>query len=145
MSIFDGFHHVNSWPALNFTVIGAIPTRGVFQTDGWGWLHTGFVYTSLTGQVRAKEKNPCEWRLFGIYYNDRRHVLKTDNRSAAQRQLDMGNIRLGTFGGHYLQAFDTGAATIDLMTWDAVQAGSWGAPRDRAGVFAGEAGYSPTC
>jgi hypothetical protein len=140
---FDGFHYVSSSPTLNFTVVGAIPTRGVFQTDGWGWLHTGFVYTSLTGQVRAKEQSSGEWRLFGIYYDDWRHVLKTDNRPAAARQLDMGNIRLGTFGGHYLQALDTGAGTIDLMTWGALQTGSWGNLGDRAGVFAGEAGVQP--
>jgi hypothetical protein len=124
---FDGFHYVSSWPSLNFTVVGAIPTRGVFQTDGWGWLHTGFVYSSLTGQIRAKENGSGEWRLFGIYYDDWRHVLKTDNRPTAARQLDMGNIRLGTFGGHYLQAVYTGAGTFDFMTWGALQAGSWGA------------------
>lgn len=140
---FDGFHYVYSLPALNFTVVGAIPTRGVFQTDGWGWLNTGFLYASLTGQARATGKNPGEWRLFGIYYDDWRHVLKTDNRPAAQRQSDMGNIRIGTFGGHYLQAFNTEAGTMDFMAWGALQTGAWGSLAHRAGAGAGEAGYQP--
>src|SRR5208282_1245682 len=95
---FDGFHYMYSTPDLNFTAVGSIPTRGVFQTDGWGWLHTGFLYTSLTGQVGAGKKAAGEWRLFAIYYDDWRHVLKTDNRATAARQADMGNIRIGTFG-----------------------------------------------
>ena len=139
----DGFHYVYSLPTLNFTVIGGVPTRGVFQTDGWGWLNTAFLYTSLTGQVRAKQSDPGEWRLFGIYYDDWRHVLKTDNRLAAQRQLDVGSIRIGTFGGHYLQAVDTHAGTMDFMTWGALQTGVWGSLAQRSGAAAGEAGFQP--
>ena len=140
---FDGFHYVYSRPTLNFTALGAIPTRGVFQTDGWGWLHTGFLYTSLTGQVAPQGGNAGEWRVFGIYYDDWRHVLKTDNRSTALRQKDMGNIRLWTLGGHYLQTIDSPAGPLDFMSWSAFQTGSWGALADRAGVFVGEAGVQP--
>jgi len=49
---FDGFHYVISRPTINFTVVGAVPTRGVFQTDGWGWVNTAFAYSALTGQVK---------------------------------------------------------------------------------------------
>jgi hypothetical protein len=140
---FDGFHYVYSTPKLDFTAVGSIPTRGVFQTDGWGWLHTGFIYTSLTGQVMPKGKAAGEWRVFAIYYDDWRHVLKTDNRPVAVRQNDMGNIRIGTFGGHYLQTAETPAGTLDFLSWGAVQTGSWGALADRAGAFAGEAGVQP--
>ncbi len=140
---FDGFHYVYSRPAINFTVLGAIPTRGVFQTDGWGWIHTGFLYTSLTGQVAPKGKNAAEWRVFGIYYDDWRHVLKVDNRSTPIRQADMGNIRLWTLGGRYLQTMQSPAGPLDFMCWGALQAGSWGALADRAEVFDGEAGVQP--
>lgn len=140
---FDGVHYVFSRPAINFTVIGAVPTRGVLQTDGWGWVNTAFGYTSLTGQVKQASSNPGEWRVFGIYYDDWRHVFKADNRPAAVRQLDMGNIRLGTFGGHYLQAFETKPVTFDLLVWGAIQAGAWGSEGDKASVIAGEAGIQP--
>lgn len=140
---FDGAHYVFSRPTINFTVVGAVPTRGVFQTDGWGWVNTAFAYSALTGQVKQASTSPGEWRVFGIYYDDWRHVLKTDNRPAAARQLDMSNIRLGTFGGHYLQAFATKPLTVDLLAWGAYQTGAWGSLADRAGVFAGEAGIQP--
>jgi Alginate export len=140
---FDGFHYVYSTAKLDFTTVGSIPTRGVFQTDGWGWVHTGFIYTSLTGQVRGQQKTAGEWRVFAIYYDDWRHVLKTDNRAAAVRQKDMTNIRLGTFGGHYLQTVDTPAGMLDFLSWGAIQTGSWGVLADRAGAFAGEAGVQP--
>jgi hypothetical protein len=65
-------------------------------------------------------------------------VLKTDDRAAAVRQKDMGNIRIGTFGGHYLQTAETPAGALDFLSWGAVQTGSWGALADRAGAFAGE-------
>ncbi|MFZ0963357.1 MAG: alginate export family protein [Terriglobia bacterium] len=140
---FDGFHYNYSAPKLDFTAVGSIPTRGVFQTDGWGWLHTGFLYTSLTGQVMPQRKTAGEWRVFAIYYDDWRHVLKSDDRTAAARAQDMGNIRIGTFGGHYLQTVETPAGALDFLSWGAVQTGSWGVLTDRAGAFAGEAGVQP--
>jgi hypothetical protein len=140
---FDGFHYEYSTPKLDFTTVGSIPTRGVFQTDGWGWLHTGFIYTSLTGQVRGQQKAAGEWRVFAIYYDDWRHVFKTDDRTLAARKLDMANIRIGTFGGHYLQTAETPAGTLDFLSWGALQTGSWGALTDRASAFAGEGGVQP--
>jgi hypothetical protein len=140
---FDGFHYVLSRPAINLTIVGAIPTRGVFQTDGWGWLYTGFVYAALTGQIRTGQKDPGEWRIFGIYYDDWRHVLKTDNRSTALRQQDMGNTKLATYGGHFLQTVQLGPGTADFLLWGALQSGAWGPLNDRAGAFAGELGFQP--
>jgi len=140
---FDGFHYVYSTPKLDFTAVGSIPDRGVFQTDGWGWLHTGFLYTSLTGQVMPLKKTAGEWRVFAIYYDDWRHILKTDDRTAAARAKDMGNIRIGTFGVHYVQTAETPAGTLDFLSWGAMQTGSWGTLTDRAGAFAEEAGVQP--
>jgi hypothetical protein len=36
---FDGVQYVLNRPTLNFTFLGARPTRGVFQVDGWGKLN----------------------------------------------------------------------------------------------------------
>src|SRR5258708_24073339 len=80
MRSFDGFHYVYNKPKINYTLIGAFPTRGVFQVDGWGWMKTGFAYASATGQVQRGKANTGEWRLFRIYYHDWAQVLKTDNR-----------------------------------------------------------------
>lgn len=132
---FDGLHYVRSGQTLNLTVVAATPTRGVFQTDGWGWLQTGFVYASLNGRIRQH----TDWRLLALYYQDWRDVLKTDNRPLAMRQGDFGNLRIGTYGGHWMRT----AGPVDLLAWGVLQAGSWGRQDHRAGAVALEAGYQP--
>ena len=74
--------------------------------------------------------------MFGIYYNDDRGVLKTDNRSAAVRAADLGGIDIGTYGGHYIQAIPTSAGTFDLLGWGALQTGRWGLLTQRSGAGA---------
>jgi len=139
---FDGFHFVHNKPKINYTLTGAFPTRGVFQVDGWGWMKTAFAYGSATGQVQAK-KNTGEWRLFGIYYDDWRHIVKQDNRAAAARSADLANIRIGTYGGHYVHVTDTSAGPVDFLAIGAGQFGKWGTLDHRAGMVDLEGGYQP--
>ncbi len=47
---FDGARYSWSQPATDFTFVAATPTRGVFQTDGWGWNRVGFY--ALRGSSR---------------------------------------------------------------------------------------------
>jgi hypothetical protein len=141
---FDGVNGSVTNGPWNFTAVGAVPTRGVFQVDGWGWVKTPFAYAALTRQLHYSKGNSAEWRLFGIYYDDTRSVLKTDNRSAAARAADTNNnIRIGTYGGHYIQAIQTRAGTIDLVAWGAAQTGSWGTLSQRATAGTLEAGIQP--
>lgn len=142
MRSFDGFHLVYNKPKINYTVIGAAPTRGVFQVDGWGWIKTAFGYGAITGQLPGKTTT-AEWRVFAICYDDWRRITKADNRSAALRAGDLANIRIGTYGAHYVQATKTSAGTVDLMAEFALQNGSWGALQQRAGMFDVEAGFQP--
>jgi hypothetical protein len=123
-------------------VVAALPTRGVFQADGWGNLKTGLLYGAATRQVVGK-RNSGEWRLLGIYYQDWRRVTKTDNRAAVVRAADLGNIRIGTFGGHYIHTTATKAGPVDLLLWGVGQAGRWGLLDHRAASFAIEGGYQP--
>jgi hypothetical protein len=139
---FDGLHYYYANAANNFTFVGAIPTRGVFQVDGWGWNRIGFGYTSYTRQWGSK-RHAADTRLFFIEYDDFRRVLKTDNRALTVRRADTGNIRIDTFGGHTLHAIDTRSGTVDLLFWGAVQTGSWGTQVQRAGAFDVEGGYQP--
>jgi hypothetical protein len=140
---FDGFHFVVNKPKINYTVIAALPTRGVFQVDGWGWMKTAFTYASATGQVQASKTSTGEWRVFGIYYDDWRTVLKTDNRSAAARTADLASIRLGNFGGHYVHAFDTASGTLDILGEAVAQVGKWGNLDQRSYMAMVEAGFQP--
>jgi hypothetical protein len=95
MRSFDGVQFGYANGPWNFTGMSAIPTRGVFQVDGWGWVKTPVTYVALTREVELG-KSRAEWRVFGIYYNDDRSVVKTDNRSATARSTDLGGINIGT-------------------------------------------------
>src|SRR6266849_2591086 len=80
---FDGIHYSLNKSDLNVTFLGARPTRGVYQVDGWGELNVNVFYGALTGQLGG-EKNNGEWRVFGLGYQDYRdNVIKTDNRPLA--------------------------------------------------------------
>lgn len=139
---FDGVHYSYGTPSGNFTFIGAVPTRGVFQVDGWGWNRIGFGYASYTREWGTKG-HAADTRFFFIDYDDFRHILKTDNRPLPVRRADLANIRIETFGGHSLHAVESGAGPVDLLLWGAVQTGRWGAQKQRAGAVDVEAGFQP--
>lgn len=142
MRSFDGLHYAYSNASWNLTAVSAIPTRGVFQVDGWGWAKTPITYVALTKEADLGSSH-AEWRIFGLYYNDDRGILKTDNRAAALRAADLQAINIGTYGGHFLMAIPTSVGTFDLLGWGALQSGSWGTLKHRAGAGAMEAGYQP--
>ncbi len=137
---YDGGHYTWQRGRTNFTAVGGLPTRGVFQTDGWGHLDVGLVYAALTREVGTK-RSSGELRLLGIYYDDWRNVLKTDNRPFAPRAADTRSIRVGTFGGHYLHAVETSMGTVDVMAWGIAQTGRWGSLDHTASAMALEAGW----
>ncbi|HWQ56113.1 MAG TPA: alginate export family protein [Bryobacteraceae bacterium] len=139
---FDGAHFVRNTADTNITLVGAVPTRGVFQVDGWGNLDVAIGYGAITRQVPRK-RSKGEWRLFSLYYQDWRNVVKTDNRPLAIRALDRDDIRIASFGGHYIHAHQTNSGTVDLMAWGALQAGTWGVLDHLAGALALEAGWQP--
>ena len=139
---FDGAQYTYSNGSWNVTAFSAIPDRGVFQVDGWGWVKTPVTYAAVTKQATFGPSQ-AEWRVFGIFYNDDRGVVKTDNRPAAVRAHDLGGIDIGTYGGHYIQAIPTAIGTLDILGWGALQTGRWGVLTQRSGAGAVEAGYQP--
>jgi alginate export protein len=143
MRSLDGVQFAYTNGPWTFTAVSAIPTRGVFQVDGWGWVKTPVTYVALTQQTEFGDVH-AEWRLFGIYYNDERPLVKTDNRPAAAKKNDFGGINIGTYGGHFIMAAPTSAGTFDVLGWAAFQDGSWGELKQRAGAGSFEAGWQPT-
>ncbi len=139
---FDGFHYAYDNPSVNYTLVGAVPTRGVFQVDGWGWNAVAFGYGAMTRQYHTAS-TASEFRLFGIYYDDFRSVAKTDNRPLAVRTADHADLRIWTLGGHYVNALKTAAGIFDVMGEGAFQFGDWGLQQQRAGMFDLEAGFQP--
>src|SRR5262249_48116134 len=99
----DGAQYVLTTKRMNVTAVAGRPTQGVFQVNGWSELNINLLYGALTRQTGG-EQHAGEWRVFALVYDDYRHgVIKTDNRPAAVRAADTGNIAIGTYGGHYLQ------------------------------------------
>jgi len=139
---FDGLHYSYGTTTDNFTFVAAVPTRGVFQVDGWGWNRVGFGYGAYTHES-DKGRHAADTRLFMIEYDDFRHIVKTDDRPLAVRKTDFDNIRIETFGGHTLHAFDARPGTVDLLFWGAVQTGRWGTQAQRAGAVDTEGGFQP--
>lgn len=138
----DGILYTHSRQADTFAFTAAVPTRGVFQVDGWGWNEVAFAYGSYTHES-SRGGHSADTRVFVIEYEDWRHVLKTDNRPPAVRQGDLDNIRIDTYGGHTLHAFETAAGTFDLLLWGAAQTGRWGVQQQRAGALDFEGGIQP--
>lgn len=139
---FDGIHYAYNRPTGNFTFVGAIPTRGAFQTDGWGELKTAFAYSAYT-KPWGKGKHAAETRAFALYYDDWRRIVKTDSRPLAARRDDLANVRIWSFGGHHLSAVESAAGTLDLMLWGVGQTGRWGRLDHRAHAIAIEGGVQP--
>jgi len=141
---FDGAHYTLNGKSSNLTLIGAVPTRGVFQTDGWGWNQVAFGYGAWT-KGYTKGKVASESRLFSVYYDDFRGaaVLKTDNRALAARRGETPGIKIGTFGGHSIHAMATKPGTVDLVFWGAAQTGKWGVQTHAATAVLAEIGFQP--
>jgi hypothetical protein len=139
---FDGGHYTWTSHNTNVTVLGVLPTRGVFQVDGWGNLEVGLGYAALTRSYSGK-RHSIDARGFGIYYQDWRHIVKTDNRPLELRNNDLANIRIGSFGGHYLHKVATAGGPLDFLVWGVGQTGRWGRLDHRATAIAVEAGWQP--
>jgi len=140
---FDGLHYAFSKAAEDVTFVAAVPTRGVFQVDGWGWNQAAFAYGSYTRDW-GKGQHAADTRFFFLEYGDwRTTVLKTDSRPLAARRADTDGIRIDTFGGHSLHAYSTAAGTWDVLGWGLIQTGRWGTLRHRAYALAFEGGFQP--
>jgi hypothetical protein len=139
----DGAHYVLDRGDWNVTALAVRPTRGVFDVDGWADLDVNLFYGAITRRAGSAPR-AGEWRAFGIGYSDYRHdVLKVDNRPLTTRRTDTERIDVATVGGHYLQTWRIATGTVDLLLWGAVQAGTWGTLRHRAGAYAIEGGWQP--
>lgn len=139
---YNGLHYSYRPAGANLTLAAAVPSRGVFQADGWGFVNTAFAYGAFTKPVGGGG-NAGELRVFGIYYRDWRPIGKTDNRPGPVRSADTGAVGIGTFGGHYIQTAGTSGGPVDFLLWGALQTGTWGSLDHRAGAVAVEAGFQP--
>ena len=139
---FDGAQYVINRGDTNLTVLAAVPTRGAFQVDAWGNMKVGLAYAALTRQLKGATHNG-EWRAFGAYYHDWRNVAKVDDRPPSVRNLDRANLRIGSFGGHYLHSATTQAGVFDAVLWGVLQTGRWGQLDHTGNAYLVEGGWQP--
>ena len=137
---FDGVQYSYDRAGSNRTVVAVRPTRGVFDANGWGELDVALLYASAS---RATQNS--DWRIFASTYDDYRDPapVKSDNRAAAVRAADAGDVVVHTLGGHYLRSVPSSAGNLDFMVWAAAQLGDWGALDHRAFGLTVEAGLQP--
>jgi hypothetical protein len=139
----DGLQYGYNSGKNSLVLLGARPTRGVFQVDGWGELNIAVGYGAYTRQL-GTPKSVGELRLLGAYYDDwRPNVVKTDNRPLTLRRADANQIRIATLGGHYIHALESQSGIFDVVLWGVFQAGQWGIQDHRAGAVVAEAGFQP--
>jgi hypothetical protein len=137
---FDGgqFNYTgNEW---NVTAMVARVVEGSFQVRAFDEIDVALAYGAFTRQL-ASRRASSEARLFVLYYNDGRTVLKTDNRPSNALEADRQSIRLATPGAHWISMIRAGPGTADLLLWGAGQFGRWGSQQHVAGEVAAEIGY----
>ena len=103
------------------------------------------VYAALN-LLRPGWSRNSDARLFYLYYDDRRHQVKSDNRPLPVRQNPSDrrkDIAIHSPGAHWLQLVPTAAGPLDFLLWGVVQAGDWGSLDHFAWRWDVEAGWQP--
>jgi hypothetical protein len=137
---FDGAQFTYHRGQSDFSVMAARLVEGSFQLRALNEIDVELAYGSYTRYIPAS-KARSEVRFFGLYYQDGRGVLKSDNRAQGPLQADRRAIRLVTPGAHFISQMKVGSGTADVVLWGAGQFGRWGAQRHLAAEIAAEAGY----
>lgn len=141
MRSFDGAIASYGSAGWKATAMYAIPTKGAFDLQGMEEVaRTDLIYASLNVGPAGFWGN-SRGRLFYIYYDDGRRVLKTDNRPLSVRAADQRRIEIHTVGADFLHTTEIGPGAADLLLWGVGQLGSWGRQTHEAYAVTAEAGY----
>jgi hypothetical protein len=136
----DGLTLQTTRAGHTFTAIAVRPTSGVFTVTRTGQslpVNIGYgAWSSGGGGARG------EWdaRLFGLWYQDERALVPTDNRSATVRAAASRAITINTAGGHLVGVRTVQLWQFDGLAWGAVQNGNWSTLDHRAYALAIEGG-----
>jgi hypothetical protein len=136
----DGAQFKYQWGRSQVTGLAARVVEGSFRLRALDEIDVELGYAGYTRYFPG-QKARSEVRLFGLYYQDGRGTLKTDNRPQALLDADHRPIRLATPGAHFISEINAGRGTADVVVWVAGQFGAWGVQRDLAAEGAAEAGY----
>lgn len=133
---FDGLLFSQDSKDGNFSLTLFRPTRGAFDLKGNDQLsEVNLLYASWTSSFDSQS----DWRLFALYYDDNRNVVKTSNTAGIT-----GDVKVTTLGGHYLRTWQSGEGKFDTVVWAGWQFGDWGRLDHKAFAYALELGYQWT-
>lgn len=143
---FDGVWTSMDGAPLNFTAAWFRPTQGGFDLAAMKQISDIDVVYAALNLLRPEWSRNSDARVFYIFYEDRRHQVKTDNRPLPQR-LDPADrredISIHSAGAHFLHVLPTDAGPFDLLLWTVLQGGQWG-PQDHFGwAWDAEVGWQP--
>ena len=137
---FDGVQVSYDGPGFHLHGLAARPTQGGFENDAQNTM-SGIDLVTLTGILKYGDWLPdMEGRMFYYYYNDNRNITATPGQSG----LNEGNIRINTFGTHWLRTESVRNGVFDMLFWGAIQEGEWGAVDHEAWAAAFEGGFQFT-
>lgn len=142
---FDGVTARYTKRPFHFTGMLSRPTQGGFDLDGMRGIDDIDLAYGGASLVRPPFLENADFRLFYIYYQDRRGQVKVDNRPLPERQGDDRgrSITVHTEGAHFAWVVPTAAGPFDLLLWGAIQQGDWGTLSHRAWVWDAEIGWQP--
>src|ERR1051326_8848164 len=136
----DGAQFTYHTSRSDVTAMAARLVEGSFQIRALSEIPVELGYGSYTRYIPAP-KFRSEARLFVLYYQDRRGIVKTDNQPQGLLETDRRPIRLATTGGHFISEVRAGPGTVDLVLWGAGQFGRWGTQQHLAAEITAEVGY----
>lgn len=136
----DGAQFTYQRGRSQITGLAARAVEGSFRLSALNEINVELGYAGYTRELSG-HKARSEVRLFGLFYQDGRGILKSDNRPRALLEADRHAVRLGTQGAHFISQIDAGGGTADVVLWAAGQFGAWGAQQHLAAEGAAEVGY----
>jgi hypothetical protein len=137
---FDGLQAAYDGKGFHLFSSVTHPTQGGFENDAQKTM-SAIDLGNVTATLKYGEwiRN-TEGRVFYYYYNDHRKIASTPGQSG----LEEGNIRINTFGTHWLRTEPVKPGVIDVLFWGALQEGEWGSVDHRAWAAAFEGGFQFT-
>ena len=138
---FDGVQAGYDQQKFNFTAFWSKPTQGGLEIDAQDQIKDIDLAAATLTLKKGTLLPNSEARLFYIFYNDERDVLKVDNRPLALRRSDGDDIDISTIGGNFIGAYPLGPGQADLLLWAAYQTGDWGKLDQQSWAWALETGY----
>ncbi len=137
---FDGLQAAYDGAGFHLYASVTHPTQGGFENRAQKTI-SSIDLGNVTGTIKYGEwlKN-TEVRAFYYYYNDHRNIPSILGQSG----LRDGNIRINTFGTHWLHTEAIKSGVFDMLFWGAFQGGEWGAVDHKAWAAAVEGGFQFT-